>query len=159
MRDRIRGPRGSVVKVTVERASTRAWKLSRLRAIRSRSLYPGRIFLRPGVGYIDMTLALTTRPPASWRRSWKICAGVHDILTDLRNIPADFWSRPSRREQILQGGQLILTQKGRNDQRPYRANTESGQTDTTPLVILVNGNTASASGDRRGCDAGSTTAR
>nr|MBA3805583.1 hypothetical protein [Acidobacteriota bacterium] len=68
------------------------------------------------------------------------------LVLDLRNNPGGFLEQAVRvASKFLQGGQLILTQKGRNDQRPYNANTESGQTDMTPLVILVNGNTASAS--------------
>jgi carboxyl-terminal processing protease len=72
--------------------------------------------------------------------------GMTSLVLDLRNNPGGFLEQAVRvASKFVQGGQLILTQKGRTDQRPYRANTESGQTDTTPLVILVNGNTASAS--------------
>ena len=149
VRDRIRGPRGSVVKVTVERASNgRVETVEITRDAVAQPSIPDAYFLRPGVAYIDMTHGFnyTTAGELEEKLDDLRSRGMTSLVLDLRNNPGGFLEQAVRvASKFLQGGQLILTQKGRNDQRPYRANTESGQADTTPLVILVNGNTASAS--------------
>jgi carboxyl-terminal processing protease len=48
-------------------------------------------------------------------------------------------------EVFLRNGQLILTQKGRNGFRDNTYESHNNAPDTTPLVILINENTASAS--------------
>src|SRR5205085_497693 len=65
---------------------------------------------------------------------------------DLRENPGGFLEEAVRvADQFLQRDQIILTQKGRNEQKVYRATNETGAPDQTPLVILINEDTASAS--------------
>src|SRR5205085_6442622 len=65
---------------------------------------------------------------------------------DLRENPGGFLEEAVRvADQFLQRDQIILTQKGRNEQKVYRATNEAGAPDQTPLVILINEDTASAS--------------
>jgi carboxyl-terminal processing protease len=148
VRDRIRGPRGSVVKITVERASNaRLETVEITRDAVPQPSIPDAYFLRPGVAYIDMTRGFnyTTADELEDKLEALREKGMTSLVLDLRNNPGGFLDQAVRvASKFLQRDQLILTQKGRTDQRPYRANN-NGQTDPTPLVILVNGNTASAS--------------
>ncbi|HEV2915526.1 MAG TPA: S41 family peptidase [Pyrinomonadaceae bacterium] len=148
VRDRIRGPRGSVVKITVERASNgRTETVEITRDAVAQPSIPDSYFLRPGVAYIDMTRGFnyTTSDELEEKLEDLRAKGMTSLVLDLRNNPGGFLDQAVRvASKFLQRGQLILTQKGRNDQRPYRANNDNGA-DTTPLVILVNSNTASAS--------------
>jgi carboxyl-terminal processing protease len=149
VRDRIRGPRGSVVKITVERASNGKQETVEITrdAVPQPSI-PDAYFLRPGVAYVDMTRGFnyTTSDELEEKLESLRERGMTSLVLDLRNNPGGFLDQAVRvASKFLQRGQLILTQKGRTDQRPYRANNDSGQADPTPLVILVNGNTASAS--------------
>jgi carboxyl-terminal processing protease len=148
VRDRIRGPRGSVVKLMIERGSTnRIEPVEITRDAVAQPSIPDAYFLRPGVAYIDMTHGFnyTTADELEEKLEDLRAKGMSQLVLDLRNNPGGFLEQAVRvASKFLQRGQLILTQKGRQDQRPYRANND-GQTETTPLVILVNGNTASAS--------------
>ncbi len=56
VRDKIRGPRGSKVKITVERASDKRMQTVEITrdAVPQPSI-PDAYILKPGVGYIDMT--------------------------------------------------------------------------------------------------------
>jgi carboxyl-terminal processing protease len=149
VRDRIRGPRGSVVKITVERASNaRVETVEITRDAVPQPSIPDAYFLRPGVAYIDMTRGFnyTTSDELEEKLEDLRGKGMTSLVLDLRNNPGGFLDQAVRvASKFLQSGQLILTQKGRTDQRPYRASNNNGPTDLTPLVILVNGNTASAS--------------
>jgi carboxyl-terminal processing protease len=149
VRDRIRGPRGSVVKITVERAANaRLETVEITRDAVPQPSIPDAYFLRPGVAYVDMTRGFnyTTSDELEEKLEALRERGMTSLVLDLRNNPGGFLDQAVRvAGKFLQRGQLILTQKGRTDQRPYRANNDNGQTDLTPLVILVNGNTASAS--------------
>src|SRR5205814_7680719 len=72
--------------------------------------------------------------------------GVQSVVLDLRGNPGGFLdSAIAVASPFLPQGQLILTQKGRSGQsdRIYRSNNP--EPDRTPLVILVNELTASAS--------------
>jgi carboxyl-terminal processing protease len=149
VRDRIRGPRGSVVKITVERASNgRQETVEITRDAVPQPSIPDAYFLRPGVAYVDMTRGFnyTTSDELEEKLESLRERGMTSLVLDLRNNPGGFLDQAVRvASKFLQRGQLILTQKGRTDQRPYWANNDTGQADPTPLVILVNGNTASAS--------------
>ena len=149
VRDKIRGPRGSVVKMTMERASDgRIETVDLTRDAVPQPSIPDAYMLKPGVGYIDMTHGFnyTTADELQAALDDLHSKGMTSLVLDLRNNPGGFLDQAIRvAEKFLQSGQLILTQKGRNGlgDRAYRA--DNSTPDMTPLVILVNGNTASAS--------------
>jgi carboxyl-terminal processing protease len=67
-------------------------------------------------------------------------------VLDLRNNPGGFLDQAIRvAEVFLPHGQLILTQKGRNGLRENTYRSRNRSADSTPLVILINESTASAS--------------
>ena len=72
--------------------------------------------------------------------------GMNSLVLDLRNNPGGFLDQAIHvAEVFLRSGQLILTQKGRNGFRDNTYESRNNSPDMTPLVILINENTASAS--------------
>jgi carboxyl-terminal processing protease len=149
VRDKIRGPRGTTVKIRVERAEDgRLQTVELVREAVPQPSIPDWYMLRPGVGYIDMTHGFnyTTADELQNALESLHSKGMTALVLDLRNNPGGFLDQAIRvSEKFLQSGQPILTQKGRNGlgDRTYRSDND--QPDPVPLVILVNGNTASAS--------------
>src|SRR5687768_18491839 len=71
---------------------------------------------------------------------------MKSLVLDLRNNPGGFLDQAIHvAEVFLPSGQLILTQKGRNGLRDNTYESRNTSPDLTPLVILINENTASAS--------------
>ena len=149
VRDKIRGPRGSTVKVTIERAADKRIEVVQITrdAVPQPSI-PDAYMIKPGVGYIDMSRGFnyTTTEELQGALDELHARGMTSLVLDLRDNPGGFLDQAIHvAEKFLRSGQLILTQKGRREynDRSYKSNNASP--DMTPLVILVNGNTASAS--------------
>jgi carboxyl-terminal processing protease len=149
VRDKIRGPRGSTVRLTLERsADKRIEKVDIVRDLVPQPSIPDAYMLKPGVGYIDMTRGFnyttTDELLDSLERLHK--SGMTSLVLDLRNNPGGFLDQAIHvAEVFLRSGQLILTQKGRNGYRDNSYESRNNSPDMTPLVILINENTASAS--------------
>jgi carboxyl-terminal processing protease len=149
VRDKIRGPRGTTVKVMVERASDGRIETAEMTrdAVPQPSI-PDAYMLRPGVGYIDMTHGFnyTTADELQEKLDELHSKGMTSLVLDLRNNPGGFLDQAIRvAEKFLQSGQPILTQKGRNGFGDRTHRSDNTSPDPVPLVILINGNTASAS--------------
>jgi len=149
VRDKIRGPRGSTVKLTLERAADkRLEKVDIVRDSVPQPSIPDAYMLKPGVGYIDMTRGFnyTTTDELLDSLERLHSKGMTSLVLDLRNNPGGFLDQAIHvAEVFLRDGQLILTQKGRNGFRDNSYESRNSSPDMTPLVILVNENTASAS--------------
>lgn len=149
VRDKIRGPRGSAVKLTLERAADkRIEKVDIVRDAVPQPSIPDAYLLRPGVGYIDMTRGFnyTTTDELLDALERLHARGMTSLVLDLRNNPGGFLDQAIHvAEVFLRSGQLILTQKGRNGYRDNTYESRNNSPDMTPLVILINENTASAS--------------
>lgn len=149
VRDKIRGPRGSVVKITVERASDKTQRtLEITRDAVPQPSIPDSYLLKPGVGYIDMTRGFnyTTTDELQEAIERFQSKGITSLVLDLRGNPGGFLDQAIHvAEVFLPSGQLILTQKGRNGLRDNTYLSRNSAPDRTPLVILINENTASAS--------------
>jgi carboxyl-terminal processing protease len=149
VRNRIRGPRGSVVKLTVERASDKRTQVSFItRDSVSQPSVPDAYMIKPGVGYVDMTRGFnyTTSDELRDALGTLHSKGATSLVLDLRNNPGGFLDQAIRvAEVFLSYGQLILTQKGRNGLRDNTYTSRNRSADSTPLVILINESTASAS--------------
>jgi carboxyl-terminal processing protease len=149
VRDKIRGPRGSHVVLTITRASTgKAEHVEITRDSVPQPSVPDAYMIKPGVGYIDMTRGFNYDTVEGLQAALDFLhsRNMTSLVLDLRNNPGGFLEQAIHvAETFLPAGQLILTQKGRNglNDREYRSrNTDP---DRTPLVILVNDFTASAS--------------
>jgi carboxyl-terminal processing protease len=149
VRDKIRGPRGSTVKLTLERAADkRLEKVEIVRDLVPQPSIPDAYMLKPGVGYIDMTRGFnyTTTDELLDSLEHLHKKGMTSLVLDLRNNPGGFLDQAIHvAEVFLRSGQLILTQKGRNGFRDNSYESRNNSPDMTPLVILINENTASAS--------------
>jgi len=149
VRDKIRGPRGSTVKLTLERAADkRLEKVDIVRDAVPQPSIPDAYMLKPGVGYIDMTRGFnyTTTDELYDALDRLHAKGMTSLVLDLRNNPGGFLDQAIHvAEVFLRNGQLILTQKGRNGFRDNQYESHNNAPDATPLVILINENTASAS--------------
>jgi C-terminal peptidase (prc) len=149
VRDKIRGPRGSTVKLTLERAADkRIETVDIVRDAVPQPSIPDAYMLKPGVGYIDMTRGFnfTTTDELIDALDRLHTKGMTSLVLDLRNNPGGFLDQAIHvAEVFLRNGQLILTQKGRNGFRDNTFESRNNTPDLTPMVILINENTASAS--------------
>lgn len=150
VRDMLRGPRGTTVRVTVERASNGARETVEItRDAVPQPTVPDAYFIKPGVGYIDMTRGFnyTTADEFISALDFLRSHGMTGLVVDLRGNGGGILDQAVRvAEQFIGSGQTILTQKGRGTrgmEREYKS--ENRSPDNTPLVVLVNRGTASAS--------------
>jgi carboxyl-terminal processing protease len=149
VRDKIRGPRGSAVKITVERAADKRIQTVEItRDVVPQPSIPDAYMIKPGVGYVDMTRGFNYTTTEELLNALDILhsQGASSLVLDLRNNPGGFLDQAIHvAEVFLPSGQLILTQKGRNGLRDNTFESKNRAADTIPLVILINENTASAS--------------
>jgi carboxyl-terminal processing protease len=149
VRDKIRGPRGTVVKLTIERAlDKRVQTVEITRDAVPQPSIPDAYIVKPGIGYIDMTRGFnyTTTDELQDAIERLELKGMNSLVLDLRNNPGGFLDQAIHvAEVFLPYDQLILTQKGRNGLRDNKYESRNSSPDMTPLVILINENTASAS--------------
>lgn len=149
VRDKIRGPRGSLVKITVERAADKRIQTVEItRDVVPQPSVPDAYMLKPGVGYVDMTRGFNYSTTDELLDALEIlhAQGASSLVLDLRNNPGGFLDQAIHvAEVFLPAGQLILTQKGRNGLRDNTFESRNKSADPIPLVILINENTASAS--------------
>lgn len=149
VRDKIRGPLGSTVKITVERANDKRLRTVEItRDAVPQPTIPDAYLLKPGVGYIDMTRGFNYSTTEELQSALEMLRtkGASSLVLDLRNNPGGFLEQAIHvAEVFLPYGQLILTQKGRNGFRDNTFKSRNSSADPIPLVILVNENTASAS--------------
>jgi len=149
VRDKIRGPLGSHVKLTITRASSGKTEVVEItRAAVPQPSVPDAYMIRPGVGYIDMTRGFNRDTAKGLREKLESlhAKGMTSLVLDLRNNPGGLLDQAIRVADVfLPSGQLILTQKGRNGLNDYEYLARNPDPDKTPLVVLVNDFTASAS--------------
>lgn len=162
VRDRIRGPRGSEVRLMIERAATgRTEPVVITRDAVGQPSIPDFYMIRPGVGFIDMSRGFNTTTSNELEQALTTLRGqgMTSLVLDLRNNPGGFLDQAVRvASRFLQRGQVILTQRGRNPANTdcsrnaeraengdcvHRARFESS--DTTPITVLINRGSASAS--------------
>jgi carboxyl-terminal processing protease len=149
VREHLLGPRGTKVKVTVARLGTDKEEVFDItRDAVSRPSIPEAYMIRPGVGYVAMTGGFNTTTSDEFRDALADLhgQGMRMLVLDLRGNGGGLLREAVRvANTFLRRGQLILTQKGRirGSSQIHMADNESP--DPTPLVVLVNGQSASAS--------------
>ena len=142
------GSRGTTVKVTVEHQATK--QSETVNIIRDAVSLPSiaqAYMLRPGVGYVGMTggFNLTTADEFEIALKELHGKGMNMLVLDLRGNRGGLLIQAVRvANMFLQRGQMIVTQKGRfrDSSQSYAAVNENP--DSVPVVVLVNGDTASA---------------
>jgi len=142
------GPQGTVVKVTVEHAATgQTETVTITRDAVALPSIPQAYMIRPGVGYVAMTggFNMTTADEFEEALQSLHSKGMNMLVLDLRGNRGGLLIQAVRvANMFLQRGQLIVNQKGRirNSSEEFKALNDNP--DTVPLVVLVNGDTASA---------------
>ncbi|MCU0240389.1 MAG: S41 family peptidase [Pyrinomonadaceae bacterium] len=148
VREKIRGQKGTIARLTIERASTQKIETVEIRrnTVPQPSI-PDAYMLRPGIGYIDFSNGFnyTTNDELEVALSDLHQQGMKSLILDMRGNPGGIVEQSVRvAEKFLQKGQIILSQKGRFeiDNRTWRANGR--MTEDIPLVVLVDNGSASA---------------
>jgi carboxyl-terminal processing protease len=142
------GPRGTTVKVTVEHPATK--QSETVNIVRDAVSLPSiaqTYMLRPSVGYVAMTGGFNLTTADEFEDALKILhsKGMNMLVLDLRGNRGGLLIQAVRvANAFLQRGQMIVTQKGRfhDSSQSYAAINENP--DNVPVVVLVNGETASA---------------
>jgi len=149
VRDKIRGPRDTHVTLTLTRAAT--GKVENVEIIRNKvpqPSVPDFYFLRPGVGYIDMTRGFNADTAEGLDLALESLHehGMTSLVLDLRNNPGGLLDQAILvARTFLPAGQVIMSQKGRSGMTDRIYTSTRTDPDRVPLVILVNEFTASAS--------------
>lgn len=149
VRTLLRGPRGTVAKLVIERYGT--GKRETVDIVRDAVPQPSiseSYMLRPGVGYIVMNGGFNQTTYAEFADAMKRlkAEGMKQLILDLKNNGGGLVNQALRvANTFLDYGQLIYTQKGRLDgtTEPFRADNQNPE--KMPVVVLVNRNSASAS--------------
>jgi len=150
VRNMLRGEQGTKVKVTVRRvgAAEPVIVIIERDAVALPSISDSYL-VRPGVGYVNLVRGFhsTTSDELTAAIARLKEQGATSLVLDLRNNPGGFLDQAIKvGDKFLQRGQVVLSVKGREG-RYYDKDlqAESGAPESFPLVVLINGNTASAS--------------
>lgn len=149
VRDKVRGKRGTVVRVMIERFDTR--KIETLEIPRNRvpsPSIPDAYLLRQNIGYVNLSEGFnyTTIDEFNAVLSELKSQGMTSLILDLRDNPGGVLEQSVRiAEKFIPRGQTIVSQRGRFpiDNRVWKS--ENRNPENFPLVVLVNENSASAS--------------
>jgi carboxyl-terminal processing protease len=142
------GPRGTTVKVTIEHPLTH--QVETVSIVRDAVSLPSisqAYMLRSGVGYVAMTggFNLTTADEFDQALKQLHGKGMKMLVLDLRGNRGGLLIQAVRvANTFLQRGQMIVSQKGRFRDSSQAYAAVNDYPDNIPLVILVNGETASA---------------
>jgi carboxyl-terminal processing protease len=146
---RLRGPLGTSVKVTIEHAATaRTETVEITRDAVPQPSIPEAYMIKPGVGYIALTGGFNFTTGDEFRAALENLRGkgMESLILDLRGNGGGLVKQAiSVARTFLQRGQLILTQKGRIRGSSDSIVSDNDTPDNTPLVVLVNRGSASAS--------------
>ena len=146
--EKLRGPIGSNVKISVQRAQDEPFEVNiirdeiKIRSVRSR--------LYETIGYIRITTFSEQTSPGLQKAMDDLQAetaeGLTGLVLDLRNNPGGLLSEAIRvSDAFLEKGEIVST-RGRGENDIQYAYARPGDiSDGLPLVILINSGSASAS--------------
>jgi len=145
--DLLKGPKGTVVKITVSREGTpEPLVFTVTRDEIPRHSVDATFLLKPGIGYIRLSGFNETTDREIAEALKKLGASSLDgLILDMRGNPGGLLNEAvAVGDMFLDKNQLIVSHHGRTSpNRSYYA-VRGNQGMTTPLVILVNNNSASA---------------
>jgi carboxyl-terminal processing protease len=149
VRDKVRGKKGTIVRLTIERADTKKKEIVEIRRNRvPQPSIPDAYILRQNIGYVDMSEGFnyTTSEELDAAVSHLRSMGMTSMILDLRNNPGGILDQAVKvAEKFLPSGNTIVSQRGRFklDNRVWKS--DNNRAETMPLVLLVNEGSASAS--------------
>jgi len=142
------GTRGTVVKVTVEHAANGQSETATItRDAVSLPSIPLAYLVRPGVGYVAMTGGFNFTTDSEFQAALEDLhsKGMKTLVLDLRGNRGGLLIQAVKvANTFLQRGQVIVEQKGRFKGANDLFKAENDNPDPVPLVVLVNGESASA---------------
>ena len=145
--DMLKGPKGTVVKITVSREGySEPLVFTVTRDEIPRHSVDGAFLLRPGIGYIRLSgFNETTDHEIANALKQLNAANLDGLILDMRANPGGLFNASvAVADMFLEKNQLIVLHHGRSSpERRYYA-IRGNQGINVPLVILVNGNSASA---------------
>jgi carboxyl-terminal processing protease len=146
---KMRGPKGTKITISIKREGvpelidfTLTRDTIRIQSVRSRDL-------EPGYGYIRLA-QFQERSDRDMQKALKKFseekAGIKGLVLDLRNNPGGLLTQAVRVSDLFLDSGLIVYTEGRNEsqRQKYFAQKENSWVDF-PMVVLVNGGSASAS--------------
>ncbi|MGI9034523.1 MAG: S41 family peptidase, partial [Pyrinomonadaceae bacterium] len=143
------GPRGTTAKIKVEHYGGKIETVEIVRDAVPQPSVPEAYMIRPGVGYISMMNSNFTQTTYNEFRTAMAslkAQGMQNLILDLRGNGGGLVSQALQvANTFLSDGQIIFTQKGRLDNASEPFAAQNKNPDQTPIVMLVNRNTASAS--------------
>ncbi|MEQ1924068.1 MAG: S41 family peptidase, partial [Pyrinomonadaceae bacterium] len=149
VRSYLRGPEGTAIRLTVERLAT--GKLETVEITRGAVPQPSVsevYMIRPGVGYMALRGQFTQTISSEFIRGLRQlkAAGMQQLVIDLRDNGGGLVNQAKNiANAFLPYGQTIFSQKGRLEGVNEIYPSENRSPDRSPIVVLVNRNTASAS--------------
>ena len=147
--EKLQGPRGSRVKVTIERGADR--ELQTIEVIREsfpQPPVPHAYMLESGVGYIDLGNGFKLDSGEAFVEKLRELhdKGMTALVLDLRDNPGGFLTDGIQvTREFLAEGRLILRRSTRKKSGVLEFRSNNGNPDKSPIVVLVNEKTASAS--------------
>ncbi len=144
----LRGPRGTMAKVTVEKGNGKKQTVEIIRDAIPQPSIPEVYMIRPGVGYIAMTTGFYQTTADEFKEAMKQlkAAGMTQLVVDLRGNGGGLVREARAIANIfLARDQIVLTQKGRYEGANEVYKSSNATPDNTPIVMLVNRGSASAS--------------
>ena len=149
VRNFLRGPRGTKATVVVERADT--GKRETVEIVRDAVSQPSiseAYMIRPGIGYMNLNGGFNQTTSDEFFMDLQMLKeqGMKQLILDLRNNGGGLVSQAySIANAFLSAGQTVMTQQGRIERVNDTVVADNRNPDRSPLVVLVNHNTASAS--------------
>ncbi len=147
-RGRIRGQRGTIARLSIERANGGTIETVELRRARvAQPSVPDAYLIAPNVGYLDAREGFnyTTAEEFAVALADLRKRGAASLVLDLRDNPGGIVEQAVKvAGQFLPAGETVLTQRGRFVSDQYAWKTGGAVFETMPLVVLVNGGSASA---------------
>jgi len=149
VRDKVRGKKGTIARLLIERADTLKTELIEIRRNRvAQPSIPDAYLLRQNIGYLDLSEGFnyTTVDELNIALADLREQGMTALILDLRENPGGILEQAVKvAEKFLPSGNVIVTQRGRFpiDNRVWKSVNKSAE--TMPLVVLVNNGSASAS--------------
>jgi carboxyl-terminal processing protease len=147
---RLRGPSGSTVKLTIRRSGVAGLMEFPLKRAEVEVSSVASRTLEPGFGYVRITTFNETTPTDLGRAITRLKrdnpSGLRGLILDLRDNPGGVLeSGVAVADDFLERG-VIVTADGRTPEARFEMDATPGDLiEGAPLVVLVNGGTASAS--------------
>jgi carboxyl-terminal processing protease len=145
----MRGPEGSKIKLTIRRENAPDWiDLTLKREVIQIKSVKYRV-LEPHYGYLRIT-QFQERTEHDAKNALaaleKESGGLHGLVLDLRNNPGGLLSQAVKISDLFLESGLVVYTEGRLDNQAQKFYAHKGGGDTDfPMVVLVNGGSASAS--------------